>query len=195
MSVSYLQAAYLAKNVLCNVPGFVKEVRLYRQGIIFEMQPGVDQLLLLRYLRLHCVIKAMALMDLYAVDYPEREKRFEINYHLTSLALNYHFILKSSIQELDRVESVTPEFSSALWFEREVFEMFGIYFINHADLRRLLTDYGFQGHPLRKDFPLSGYLEIAYDVSSKRLTLELVKFPQEYRVFDFESPWDKEGIK
>ncbi|WP_417453409.1 NADH-quinone oxidoreductase subunit C [Kiloniella sp.] len=132
------------------------------------------------------------LVELTAVDYPAREERFELVYCLLSLTHNQRIKIKFSTSDETPVESVTGLFSSAIWYEREVWDMYGIFFANHPDLRRILTDYGFEGHPLRKDFPLTGYVEVRYDETQKRVVYEPVKLTQEFRNFDFSSPW--EGI-
>jgi NADH-quinone oxidoreductase subunit C len=134
-----------------------------------------------------------SLVDITAVDYPGRDKRFEVVYHLLSMYQNHRVRLRMSVREHDIVASITDVHPSANWFEREVFDMFGILFSGHPDLRRLLTDYGFRGHPLRKDFPTTGYTELRYDEVEKRVVYEPVSLVQEYRQFDFMSPW--EGAK
>ena len=134
-----------------------------------------------------------SLVDITAVDYPGREKRFEVVYHLLSMYQNHRLRLRMSVREEDMVASIIGVHPSANWFEREVFDMFGILFSGHPDLRRLLTDYGFRGHPLRKDFPTTGYTELRYDEVKKRVVYEPVSLVQEYRQFDFMSPW--EGAK
>ena len=128
------------------------------------------------------------LIDLAGVDYPERAQRFEVVYHLLSPRLNQRLRVKLAADETTQVQSVIPVFPNADWYEREAYDMFGILFAGHPDLRRLLTDYGFQGHPLRKDFPLTGYVEVRYDDEKKRVVYEPVKLTQDFRNFDFESP-------
>ena len=130
------------------------------------------------------------LLDVTAVDYPERDERFEVVYHLLSLKHNQRVRVKLAADEETPVPSVTEVFNSANWLEREAWDMYGIYFSGHPDLRRLLTDYGFEGHPLRKDFPLTGYVEVRYDEDQKRVVYEPVKLSQEFRSFDFMSPWE-----
>jgi NADH-quinone oxidoreductase subunit C len=130
------------------------------------------------------------LVDITAVDYPERPKRFDVVYHLLSMYQNHRIRLRVATREEDMVPSITEIFPSANWFEREVFDMYGILFSGHPDLRRILTDYGFRGHPLRKDFPTTGYTEVRYDEVQKRVVYEPVKLVQEYRQFDFMSPWE-----
>ena len=133
------------------------------------------------------------LIDITAVDYPEKTKRFTIVYHFLSMVQNQRIRISANISEGEVVPSIIALHPSANWFEREVFDMYGIFFSGHPDLRRLLTDYGFTGHPLRKDFPTSGYLEVRYDEVKKQVVYEPTKLTQEYRQFDFLSPW--EGAK
>jgi NADH-quinone oxidoreductase subunit C len=130
------------------------------------------------------------LVDITGVDYPERDARFDIVYHFLSMRQNQRIRLKLAAREDDTVPSITGVHPSANWFEREVFDMFGVLFSGHPDLRRILTDYGFRGHPLRKDFPTTGYVEVRYDEEAKRVVYEPVKLVQEYRLFDFMSPWE-----
>ena len=130
------------------------------------------------------------LIDITAVDYPEKLKRFTIVYHFLSMVQNQRIRISADISEGEVVPSIISLHPSANWFEREVFDMYGIFFSGHPDLRRLLTDYGFTGHPLRKDFPTSGYLEVRYDEVKKQVVYEPTKLTQEYRQFDFLSPWE-----
>ncbi|MAU45734.1 MAG: NADH-quinone oxidoreductase subunit C [Yangia sp.] len=130
------------------------------------------------------------LVDITAVDYPERAKRFDVVYHFLSMYQNHRIRVRVAVREDEVVPSITGVHVSANWFEREVFDMFGIIFSGHPDLRRLLTDYGFRGHPLRKDFPTTGYVEVRYDEELKRVVYEPVSLVQEYRQFDFMSPWE-----
>ncbi len=130
------------------------------------------------------------LVDLCGVDYPERENRFEVVYNLLSLSHNRRVRVKIETDEDTPVPSVVGVFTTANWFEREAWDMYGIRFSGHPDLRRILTDYGFEGHPLRKDFPLSGHVEVRYDEDQKRVVYEPVNLPQEFRSFDFLSPWE-----
>ena len=138
-----------------------------------------------------CLFKQ--LVDICGVDYPERAERFDVVYHLLSLKHNLRVRVKVSTDEETPVPSAVSVYSAANWFERETWDLFGIFFDNHADPRRILTDYGFEGHPLRKDFPLTGYVEVRYDDEQKRVVYEPVKLVQDFRNFDFESPW--EGIQ
>jgi NADH-quinone oxidoreductase subunit C len=130
------------------------------------------------------------LIDICGVDWPARPKRFDVVYHLLSMRLNQRIRLKLETDETTPIASVIKVYSAADWFEREAYDMYGIFFTGHPDLRRLLTDYGFQGHPLRKDFPLTGYVEVRYDDEMKRVVYEPVELTQEFRTFDFESPWE-----
>ncbi len=144
----------------------------------------------LAYLRDDAACRFSSLVDITAVDYPEREARFNVVYHLLSMYQNHRIRVKVAVGEADMVPSVHLIYPAANWFEREVFDMFGIVFSGHPDLRRLLTDYGFRGHPLRKDFPTTGYVEVRYDEALKRVVYEPVSLVQEYRQFDFMSPWE-----
>lgn len=144
----------------------------------------------IEYLKSDQSCKFSALVDITGVDYPERAKRFDVVYHFLSMYQNQRIRLRVSIREDDMVPSIVDVHPSANWFEREVFDMFGILFSGHPDLRRILTDYGFRGHPLRKDFPTTGYTEVRYDEAQKRVVYEPVSLVQEYRQFDFMSPWE-----
>lgn len=144
-----------------------------------------------RFCRDHLNTQQKMLVDLTAIDYPSREARFVVVYNLCSHAYNCRLRVKTNVDEVTPLESCTHVFSSASWWEREAWDMFGIFFSNHPDLRRILTDYGFTGHPLRKDFPLSGYTEVRYDDSEKRVISEAVQLSQEFRSFDFSSPWEQ----
>ena len=145
------------------------------------------------FLKTNSKCKFKQLIDITAVDYPEREKRFKIVYLLLSHVNNLRVVINIHIDEKIVVPSITKIFPSANWMEREVFDMYGISFKDHPDLRRILTDYGFEGYPLRKDFPLTGHTEVRYSESEKKVISEPVKLDQEYRNFDFDSPW--EGTK
>ena len=134
--------------------------------------------------KFHCII------DICGVDYPARENRFDVVYHLLSLKQNNRIRVKLETDEDTPVPSCVSIFPGALWLEREAYDMYGIIFDGHPDLRRILTDYGFQGYPLRKDFPTTGHVEVRYDETQKRVVYEPVKLPQEFRNFDFQSPWE-----
>lgn len=145
---------------------------------------------MLNFLAKSSIIKANSLLDIWVVDYPERENRFEINYLLLSVKHEIRYIVKTLVSEYKYIHSVTNLFPSANWLEREVWDMYGVLFIEHIDLRRILTDYGFSGHPLRKDFPLTGYTELRYDDSEKRVVVEVLEASQEFRLFNYSSPWE-----
>jgi len=130
------------------------------------------------------------LVDITAVDWPDRDRRFDVVYHFLSMTQNQRIRVRVPVREGEIVPSITDLFPAANWFEREVFDMYGIMFSGPPDLRRLLTDYGFRGHPLRKDFPTTGYVEVRYDEVEKRVVYEPVQLVQEYRQFDFMSPWE-----
>lgn len=130
------------------------------------------------------------LVDICGVDFPERDERFEVVYNLLSTTHNLRVRVKVMVSEGTPVDSVTDIFSSANWYEREAWDMYGVFFSGHPDLRRILTDYGFEGHPLRKDFPLTGFVELRYDETQKRVVYEPVKLTQDFRTFDFTSPWE-----
>jgi len=132
----------------------------------------------------------VSFVDITAVDYPGREKRFEVVYHFMSPAMNTRIRLKAEASETTQVPSIISVFPGADWFEREAYDLYGVIFVGHPDMRRLLTDYGFDGHPLRKDFPLSGFVEVRYDDQEKRVVYEPVRLNQEFRKFDFLSPWE-----
>jgi NADH-quinone oxidoreductase subunit C len=174
------------KNAL---PGVVETITEDQsQLIVVCEQTGIASFLTFLRDDSNCLFKV--LLDICGVDYPEREKRFEVVYHLQSLRLNQRIRIKVMCGEGDIIPSVSGVFSSANWYERETYDFFGIMFSDHPDLRRLLTDYGFDGHPLRKDFPLTGYVEVRYDEEQKRVVYEPVKLTQAFRSFDFMSPWE-----
>jgi NADH-quinone oxidoreductase subunit C len=132
----------------------------------------------------------VSLMDLCGADYPGREKRFDVVYHLISYRHNRRIRIKVEADEVTPIPSVIDVYPTANWFEREAYDLYGVLFSGHPDLRRILTDYGFEGHPLRKDFPLTGFVELRYDEEQKRVVYEPVKLQQEFRSFDFLSPWE-----
>ncbi len=142
------------------------------------------------FLKKNAACSFTTLIDITAIDYPAREKRFDLVYHFLSMRQNQRIRIKCAVREDQIAPSICDIHPGANWFEREVFDMYGIMFSGHPDLRRLLTDYGFQGHPLRKDFPTTGYVELRYDELAKRVVYEPVKLVQDYRQFDFMSPWE-----
>ena len=147
----------------------------------------------LRFLRDEPLLSFTQLIDLCGIDWPEKKERFQVAYNLLSMNNNSRIRVKSFTDNNNSLPSITKLFPSSDWYEREAFDLFGIKFEGHKDLRRLLTDYGFEGYPLRKDFPLTGYVEVKYDEEKKRVVYEPVELEQEYRNFDFESPW--EGVE
>ena len=144
----------------------------------------------LNFLKDDKVFQFKQLIDLCGVDYPNRTDRFEIVYHLLSINLNQRIRIKLSVNDGDTVPSIVSLYDAANWYEREVWDLYGVIFTDHPDLRRILTDYGFEGHPLRKDFPLSGFIQVKYDDAEKRVVNEKVNLVQDFRRFDFESPWE-----
>lgn len=172
-----------------SLPGAVIEADEFRGELI--LWTDQEQLVpLMTFLRDDPNTLFEQLMDVTAVDYPQRERRFEVVYNLLSLKHNCRVRLKVATDEETPVPSVCGVYSAANWFEREVWDLYGVFFTDHPDLRRILTDYGFEGHPLRKDFPLTGYVEVRYDEELKRVVYEPVQLKQEFRGFDFESPWE-----
>ena len=135
-------------------------------------------------------LRFVSFIDICGADYPEREKRFDVVYHLLSPYKNSRVRIKVQVDEAGEVPSAVSVFPAADWFEREVYDLYGVVFSGHPDLRRILTDYGFSGHPLRKDFPVTGYVELRYDDEKKRVVYEPVKLVQEMRQFDYLSPWE-----
>ncbi len=144
----------------------------------------------LRWLRDDGAAQFVSIIDISGADYPEREKRFDVVYHLLSPKLNRRVRLKVATDEDTPIASATAVYPGADWYEREIYDLFGVMFDGHPDLRRILTDYGFDGHPLRKDFPMSGFVEVRYDDEEKRVRYEPVRLNQEFRQFDFLSPWE-----
>ena len=167
----------------------VRSTSVVRGELLVEaVDYGIDKFA--EFLRTDPKCLFTTLVDITAVDRPGEDLRFEVVYHFLSMELNHRIRVRIGVREGEPVPSVVATFPSANWFEREVFDMYGILFSGHPDLRRLLTDYGFSGHPLRKDFPLTGYSEVRYDGELKRVVYEPVNLVQEYRSFDFMSPWE-----
>jgi NADH/F420H2 dehydrogenase subunit C len=174
------------KEILIN---HAQKITQFRDEIVIEVNVSDIKKTIL-FLKDHenCLFKL--LVDLFAVDYPTKENRFELIYCLLSTKYNSRIKIKTFVDEFTPVESIVDLYQSANWLEREVWDMNGIYIEQHPDLRRILTDYGFEGYPLRKDFPLSGYTEVRYDDSQKRVISEPIELSQEFRVFNFNSPWE-----
>ena len=161
--------------------------------IIFDIIPSAI-VEVVTYLRSKKGFSFTTLIDITAIDFPAKEKRFQLIYHFLSMTENKRCKITMAVSDQETVKSVTPVFECANWFEREIFDLFGITFSSHPDLRRILTDYGFEGHPLRKDFPTTGFLEVRYDEVEKRVVYEPTSLTQGYRDFDFLSPWDNPNV-
>ena len=161
--------------------------------IIFEILPNaiVD---VVTFIKSKKGLSFTTLIDITAIDFPAKEKRFQLVYHFLSMSENRRCKIITAVSNKEGVNSVTSVFECANWFEREIFDLFGIKFLSHPDLRRILTDYGFEGHPLRKDFPTTGFLEVRYDEVEKRVIYEPTTLTQGYRDFDFLSPWDNPNV-
>jgi len=181
---------HFAQSLLQMVPKWIHCYVYHRNEVILYVYPEFS-IPFLCFLRDHMNTQYKVLIDVTAVDYPSRPLRFEVVYNLLSVQHNARIRIKTCVDETKPLRSSTGVFSSAGWWEREVWDMFGIFFSSHPDLRRILTDYGFQGHPLRKDFPLTGYVEVRYDDSEKRVITESLELTQEFRLFDFSSPWEQ----
>jgi len=175
---------YISQILLFFQPLFVYQV----EGELYFKVSRKEIKKLLLFLRYHTQTLYKQLIDIYGLDYEEKLNRFEICYNLLSLDWNNRVTVTVAVSDRQFVESVTDLYPNALWYERETYDMFGVIFHGNPDLRRILTDYGFKGHPLRKDFPLTGYIEVRYDDFSKRLRYEKVSLAQEYRVFTLETP-------
>jgi NADH-quinone oxidoreductase subunit C len=180
---SYIASALPTAVLGTEVRGGELSVRVHRSAIAK----------VLTHLRDDSNCQFSQLIDICGVDYPDNDERFEIVYHLLSMKQNQRVRIKLTADEESPVPSVSAVFPCANWFEREAWDMYGVFFSDHPDLRRILTDYGFDGHPLRKDFPLTGYVEMRYDEDQKRVIYEPVKLTQDFRNFDFLSPW--EGLR
>jgi len=179
----------LEKLVNSELASKIKKSTLANNELLFET--GEDNLIeVIQFLKSNDKCKFRQLIDIVGVDYPDDEKRFQIIYLLLSHEYNLRIKVLTYADENQTIDSITKIYPSANWMEREVFDMYGIKFKNHPDLRRILTDYGFKGHPLRKDFPLTGFNEVRYSEKEKKVIYEPVKLEQNYRNFDFESPWE-----
>ena len=177
-------------NIIKLIPNFLKNIKIHNNELTIYTNPK-DIKPLLVFLKNHFSSNYTVITDITAIDYPSNKKRFTLVYNLLSIVHNSRITICFEIKETEQINSIVDIFPGANWYEREVWDMFGIYFKNHPDLRRILTDYGFQGYPLRKDFPLSGYLEVRYDDSEKRLIVEPVELAQSFRKFTFNSPWEQ----
>jgi NADH-quinone oxidoreductase subunit C len=171
------------------LPGAVQHVTVMRGELTLDVA-AADILKVMAHLRDDAACDFKILVDLCGTDWPQREKRFDVVYHLLSLTRNQRIRVKAEVGEKEAIPSIISLYPAANWFEREAFDMYGIAFDGHPDLRRILTDYGFSGYPLRKDFPLTGYVELRYDEELKRVVYQPVQLVQEFRDFDFMSPWE-----
>ncbi|XP_019697369.1 NADH dehydrogenase [ubiquinone] iron-sulfur protein 3, mitochondrial [Harpegnathos saltator] len=173
------------------LPKYIQQIQL-TAGDELELHIAPDGITpVLTFLKNHHNTQFVNLSDITALDVPSREFRFEIVYNLLSLRYNSRIRVKTYTDELTPIDSIYNLFKAADWYEREVWDMFGVFFSNHPDLRRILTDYGFEGHPLRKDFPLSGYVEVRYDDEHKRIVIEPLELTQEFRKFELAAPWEQ----
>ncbi len=179
----------LAAHIKTGLADAVRETRIAFDELTITVD-GPNIVPVLTFLRDDAACAFKVLIDICGVDYPNRPRRFDVVYHLLSVAKNSRVRVKLEADETVPVPSAVSVFPAANWFEREAFDMYGILFSDHPDLRRLLTDYGFTGYPMRKDFPLTGYVEVRYDDEQKRVVYEPVKLVQEFRDFDFLSPWE-----
>ena len=179
----------LAKSLNEQLPLLNLEIN-YQQGSELILTVSPKHLIpVLRFLKNSSAHQYKLLSCISGIDYPSRADRFEVVYELLSLCFNSRIRVKTFVSEVNPVDSSVGLFKAADWWEREIWDLFGVFFKDHPDLRRILTDYGFEGHPLRKDFPLSGYVEVRYDERKKRVVCEPLSFAQEFRNFDFNSPW------
>ncbi|KAJ3347657.1 putative NADH-ubiquinone oxidoreductase 30.4 kDa subunit, mitochondrial [Allomyces javanicus] len=174
------------------LPKYIQQVSVYKDELTLHVAPTAV-LPVTQFLRDHTNAQFKQNIDVCGVDYPTKEYRFEVVYHFLSLRYNSRVRVKTYAAENTPVPSITPLFPGANWHEREAYDMFGIFFTGHPDLRRILTDYGFEGHPLRKDFPLSGYVEVRYDDEKKRVVAEPLELAQAFRNFDYSSAWEQNG--
>ncbi len=179
----------LGEHIAASLKGAVAAWSLPAGQLTIEVE-APDILKVLRFLHDDPSCQFWCFIDICGVDYPERKRRFDVVYHLLSPKQNQRIRVKVQAGEETMVPSCVGIFPGANWFEREAYDLYGILFSGHPDLRRILTDYGFEGHPLRKDFPLTGFVEVRYDDEQKRVVYESVRLPQEFRNFDFLSPWE-----
>jgi len=179
----------LGEVVAAAKPEAVKSQRITFDELTLVSDAG-SIIELLKFLQGNAACQFTTLVDICGVDFPDREQRFEVVYHLLSMRQNQRIRITVPVSEDEIVPSCIELYPAADWFEREIFDMYGVMFSGHPDLRRILTDYGFRGHPLRKDFPTTGYIEVRYDEEQKRVVYEPVKLTQDYRQFDFMSPWE-----
>lgn len=181
----------LMNYILSLFPYYLNEtviVKYDEDSLVFVVKKE-NLILLLNFLKNHYWLKFKTLISITAIDFPERDERFEVNYFLLSHKLNKRIIIRVSTDDIRPIPSITSIYKSANWYEREVWDLFGVFFSGHPDLRRILTDYGFEGFPFRKDFPQTGYVEVRYDDQKKYVLYEPIEFTQEFRYYDFMTPW------
>ena len=181
----------LMNYILSLFPYYLNEtviVKYDEDSLVFVVKKE-NLILLLNFLKNHYWLKFKTLISITAIDFPERYERFEVNYFLLSHKLNKRIVIRVSTDDIRPIPSITSIYKSANWYEREVWDLFGVFFSRHPDLRRILTDYGFEGFPFRKDFPQTGYVEVRYDDQKKYVLYEPIEFTQEFRYYDFMTPW------
>jgi len=181
----------LMNYILSLFPYYLNEIVIvkYEEDSLVLVVKKENLILLLNFLKNHYWLKFKTLISITAIDFPERLERFEVNYFLLSHKLNKRLIIRVSTNDITPIPSITSIYKSANWYEREVWDLFGVFFSGHPDLRRILTDYGFEGFPFRKDFPQTGYVEVRYDDQKKYVLYEPIEFTQEFRYYDFMTPW------
>lgn len=192
--VDPLQKAHLVdfgKYIAECLPKYVQKVQLTAGNELEVLIPPEGVIPVLQFLKDNHSAQFTNLVDIAGMDVPNRPNRFEIIYNLLSLRYNARIRVKTYTDELSPVDSANDVFKAANWYEREIWDMYGVFFANHPDLRRILTDYGFEGHPFRKDFPLSGYVEVRYDDEQKRVVIEPLELAQEFRRFELSAPWEQ----
>ena len=175
-------------SLIKNLPSSINTVQ-YSSGELVIIVPHTLVYQVLTFLKYHTNSQYKVLADMTAIDYPEKEKRFEVVYNLLSVSFNSRIRVKTYVNEMTALPTASSIFSCANWLEREIWDMYGVYFTQHQDLRRILTDYGFEGHPLRKDFPLNGYISVRYDDVNKIVVCEPTELTQEFRTFNLQTPW------
>jgi NADH dehydrogenase (ubiquinone) Fe-S protein 3 len=178
----------LGKYISSCLPKHIQQISVYKDELTLYVPPS-SLLTTLDFLKLHQATQYTQLVDMTCVDYPQKQSRFQLVYMLLSIPFNTRITVKTYTNEIMPIPSAVGIFTGAEWMEREVWDMYGVFFTQHPDLRRILTDYGFEGHPLRKDFPLTGYTEVRYDDAKKRVVQEPLELAQAFRYFDYQSPW------
>ncbi|KAJ3416851.1 putative NADH-ubiquinone oxidoreductase 30.4 kDa subunit, mitochondrial [Chytridiales sp. JEL 0842] len=180
------------KFIASSLPKYIQQFSVYKDELTLYVAPTA-LIPVMTFLRDHTACQFKQVVDIAGVDYPTRPNRFEVVYNMLSVRYNNRIRVKTYANEVSPVPSVVGLFNGANWFEREAWDMYGIFFTGHPDLRRILTDYGFEGHPLRKDFPLTGYTEVRFDDEKKRVVAEPLELAQSFRMFEYQSPWEQTG--